>query len=219
MRIILVGCGRLGSDLAYRLYQQGHEIVVVDITAAAFSNLPADFSGRMVEGDMLNQDVWMRAGAERADALAAVTNSDTLNAVIAHIARKKFGLTNVVVRNYEPHFSALLESFGLQFVSSALWGSQRMEELLNHVDARSVFSAGNGEVDIYELVVPGAWKGHPVAKLEKTGESMVVSVTRAGRAVLPSPGMVMEDGDVIHVSAMLEGIKKLRQALSEAVEG
>jgi trk system potassium uptake protein TrkA len=218
MRIIIVGCGRLGSDLAYRLYQQGHEIVVVDIVAAAFNNLPSDFSGRMIEGDMLNQDAWVRAGADRADALAAVTNLDTLNAVIAHVAKKIYSMTNVVVRNYEPHYSALHEIFGVQFVSSTLWGSQRMEELINHVDARSVFSAGNGEVEVYELVVPQAWNRHKLSELEIPGQSLVVALSRAGRAVLPAPDMKMEDCDVVHISATTNGINTLRQRLSEAVE-
>ena len=218
MRIVVVGCGRIGSDLAFRLYRQGHEVVVIDNVASAFKNLPAGFAGRMVEGDVLNQDILHRAGIEKADALAAVTNSDTLNAVIAHVAQGVFGLTNVVVRNYEPISSAMLETFGVQFISSTIWSAQRLEELINHADVRSVFSAGNGEVEIYELVVPDAWNGRNLAELDNPGESMVVSVTRAGKAVLPEANARMLNCDVVHVSATIVGIKILRERLSAAVE-
>jgi trk system potassium uptake protein TrkA len=218
MRIIVVGCGRIGSDLAYRLYRQGHEVVVIDNMASAFKNLPAGFAGRMVEGDVLNQDILHRAGIEKADALAAVTNSDTLNAVIAHIAQRVFGLTNVVLRNYEPISSALLKTFGVQFISSTTWSAQRLEELINHAEVRSVFSAGNGVVEIYELVVPDAWNDHILSELNIPGESMVVSVTRAGNAVLPEANAHMSNCDVVHVSATMTGIKILRDRLSAAVE-
>jgi trk system potassium uptake protein len=218
MRIIVVGCGRIGSDLAYRLYRQGHEVVVIDNVSSAFKNLPAGFAGRMVEGDVLNQDVLHRAGIEKADALAAVTNSDTLNAVIAHVAQRVFALTNVVVRNYEPNASALLKTFGVQFISSTIWSAQRLEELINHAEIRSVFSAGNGEVEIYEIVVPDAWNDRRLAELDIPGESMVISVTRAGKAILPEPNAHMLNCDVVHVSATMAGIKTLRDRLSAAVE-
>jgi trk system potassium uptake protein TrkA len=218
MRIIVVGCGRIGSDLAFRLYRQGHEVVVIDNAASAFRNLPAGFTGRMVEGDVLNQDILHRAGIEKADALAAVTNSDTLNAVIAHLAHRVFKLTNVVVRNYEPISSAMLKTFGLQFISSTIWSAQRMEELINHAEVRSVFSAGNGEIEIYELVIPDAWNGRNLAELNIPGESMVVSVTRSGKAVLPEDNARMLNCDVVHVSATMAGITTLRDQLSAAVE-
>ena len=101
MKIIVVGCGRLGADLSYRLYGQGHEVTIVDQAASAFNNLPADFRGRTVEGDALNQDVIHRAGFKNADALAAVTNSDALNVVIGHVARTIFGIKVIVIRNYD----------------------------------------------------------------------------------------------------------------------
>jgi trk system potassium uptake protein TrkA len=218
MKIIVVGCGRLGADLAFRLFKQGHEVVVIDNLAAAFRNLPSEFSGRTVEGDVLNREVLHRAGIEKADALAAVTNTDTINVVVARIAKAVYGLTNIVVRNYDPHFSDLLEAFGVQFVSSTIWGAKRMEELINHTDVRAVFSTGNGEVEVYELVVPKAWGDHPLSELAIKGESMVISVTRAGKALLPFEGMLMLDCDVVNISATGTGIAILRQRLTAALE-
>jgi trk system potassium uptake protein len=112
-----------------------------------------------LEGDPLNQDLLRRAGIEGSGGIALVTSSDSLNAVIAHVARTVYGISNVVVRNYEPQWRSMYEAFNLQVVSSSSWGAQRLEELLYNVEMRSVFSAGNGEVEIYEFTIPLAWDG------------------------------------------------------------
>src|SRR5512142_1445210 len=138
MRVIVVGCGRIGSELAYRLYRKGHEVAVIDSVGAAFNNLHPDFRGRTVEGEALGQDVLHRAGIEHADGLAAVTSIDSLNAVVAHVARTVYDVPHVVVRNFDPDWRPLHESFGLQIISSTSWGAQRIEELLYHEEMRLI---------------------------------------------------------------------------------
>ena len=176
----------MGAALAYQLHRKGHQVTVIDQGDSAFDNLPPDFHGRTVEGEVLDRDVLHRAGIEQADSLAAVTDSDSVNAVIAHVARTVYHVPNVVVRNYEPRWLPLQEAFGLQVVSSASWGAQRIEELLSGASIRTVFSAGNAEVEIYELVVPEAWQGRSLQELLPESQCMAVALTRAGRASLPS---------------------------------
>ncbi len=152
MKMIVVGCGRVGAELADRLSQRGHQVVVIDQSEDAFHNLPADFKGRVVEGQALSQDVLRRAGITHADGLAAVTSSDSINAVVAHIAREEYNVPSVVVRNFNSRWRTMHEVFGLQVVSSTSWGAQRIEELLYQPEIRTVFSAGNGEVELYEFL-------------------------------------------------------------------
>ena len=159
MKIIVVGCGRVGAQLADRLFHQGHQVTVVDVVASAFDSLDPSFRGRTLEGDVLAQDMLRRAGIETADGLAAVTSSDTLNCVICHVARTVYHVANVVARNYEPRWIPLYEAFGIQAVGASTWGAQRIEEILADATLRTVFSAGNGEVEIYEILVPEAWQG------------------------------------------------------------
>jgi trk system potassium uptake protein len=218
MNIIVVGCGRVGSELAYRLFQRGHQIAVVDSVSAAFRNLPPDFRGRMVEGDVLNQEVLRRAGIKQADGLAAVTNNDSNNAVVAHIARTVYGLSNVVVRNYDPQRRPVQEAFGLQVISSSSWGAKRMEELLYQREIHSVFSAGNGEVEVYEFAVPAAWQGRALHDLLPESGCVAVALTRAGKASLPGSEARLEAGDVLDVSATLEGLDALHKRLAQPEE-
>jgi trk system potassium uptake protein TrkA len=214
MKYVVVGCGRVGAALADRLHAQGHEVTVVDQAEEAFHNLGSDFQGRTVEGEVLNQHVLRRAGIEEADGLAAVTNSDTLNAVVAHAAREIFHVPRVVARNYDPTRRLLYEAFGLQVVSSTSWGAQRIEELLYHQDIRSVFSAGNGEVEVYEVEVPATWQGRTLGELTEGQGLQIVAHSRAGRAEIAAPETRLETGDLLLVSATLEGITDIRARLA-----
>ena len=219
MKVIVVGCGRVGAALAYQLHKKGHQVTVIDRGDSAFDNLSPDFHGRTVEGEVLDREVLRRAGIEQADSLAAVTNSDSINAVIAHVARMVYHVPNVVVRNYEPRWRPLQEAFGLQVVSSTSWGAQRIEELLSGASMRTVFSAGNAEVEIYELVVPEAWHGRSLQELLPQGQCLAVALTRAGRAVLPSYDLCLESGDMLYLSATLEGIESVHRRLDLRWEG
>jgi trk system potassium uptake protein TrkA len=217
MYIIVVGCGRVGAELAYRLFNSGHQVSVVDIAASAFNNLPADFRGRLVEGEALNQDILHRAGIEQADGLAVVTNSDPLNAVVAHIANQIYHVPNIAVRNYDPTNRDLFEAFNLQIVTSSSWGAQRLEEILYAGNMHTLFSAGNGEVEIYEFPIPENWDDRPMQELLPP-ECMVAALTRAGRALLPSPETRLKAGDVLLVSATLTGIEELQRRLTGVME-
>lgn len=219
MRIIVVGCGRVGAELAAHLDAQKHRVVVVDLNPKSFLNLPENFSGRTVPGDAINQDVMRRAGIEEAGGLAAVTTSDALNLAVAHMARKKFNLTNVVARNYSPLFRSLYEAFDIQVVSSSSWGAQRIEELLYHHELRAVFSAGNGEVEVYEFTVPPAWDGRLLDELIGGLEVIPTALTRAGRAILPGRDVSLRTGDTLLLSATFNGISKIRHRLDRTGEG
>lgn len=221
MNIIVVGCGRIGAELAFRLFQQGQQVTIVDNIPQSFERLNPDFRGRTVEGEALSKDVLERAGIVKADGLAAVTNSDTLNAVVAHIARTVYKVPNVVVRNYDPNLRGMLEVFGFQIVSSSAWGAQRTEELLTCAPLRTVFSAGNGEVEVYEMVVPENWNGRKMSelcaaptRLGKLDIFLPVALTRAGRSSLPAPETVLETGDVLDVSTTAKGMAALRDCLT-----
>lgn len=220
MNFIVIGCGRFGAELAYRLFTNGHQVAVVDANSKAFNRLHPDFRGRTVEGDSLSADTLSRAAVEKADGLAVVTNSDTMNAVIGHTVRIHYpNVKQVIVRNYDPAMRSMLESFGLQIVSSTSWGAERVQELLLDPSFRAVFSAGNGEVELYEMFINENFSGKAVSTLLEGCNGIVcVALTRAGRAELPNPGDLLQKGDILTVSATLEGVRSLREKMGEGKE-
>ena len=219
MNFIIVGCGRVGAELSYHLFSRGHQVVVVDINKEAFNRLHPDFRGRTLEGEGLAEGVLERAGIREADGLAAVTNSDTLNAVVAHAARTIYDIPNVVARNYDPNLRVVIEAFGLQTVGSTYWGAQRVEELLMNPSQRMVYSAGNGEVEVYEVQIPEEWNGRTIGELlGSLGQCYPVALSRAGRSSLPEAGMKLQAGDMLSVSSTFEGIGALTSRLSQKAE-
>ena len=216
MNFLVVGCGRVGAELSYRLFKSGHQVVVVDSDRAAFNRLSPDFRGRTLEGEGLAENVLERAGIKDADGLAAVTNSDTLNAAVAHTARAIFKVPIVVVRNYDPALRPVIEAFGLQTVSSTSWGAQRVEELLTNPVQKTVYSAGNGEVEVYEVTIPDHLKGRSLGELlHPLPQCYPVALTRAGRSLLPEASLKLEPGDVLNVSSTFDGIRDLTARLEK----
>lgn len=219
MNVIVVGCGRMGAELAYQLFQEGTQVVVVDQTTASFDNLHPNFRGRTIEGDGLAQDVLARAGIEEADGLAAVTNSDVVNAVVGHVAKTVYHVPKVIVRNYDSRWQSLHDAFGSPVVSSTVWGARRIEELLYHDDVRVVFSTGNGEISLYEFIVPESCQGCTLQELFPEDRCRVVAVTRTGHAMLPSDELQLQAGDVIHLSATPANMAVLSSQLKSMEEG
>jgi len=219
MNFIVLGCGRVGAELCYRLFKSGHQVVVVDSNKQAFNRLHPDFRGRTLEGEGLAETVLERAGIREADGLAAVTNSDTLNAVAAHIARAFYDVPNVVARNYDPNLRSIIEAFGLQTVSSTYWGAQRVEELLMNPMQKVVYSPGNGEVEIYEVLIPEEWNNRTLGELLDGLKGVYpAALSKAGRAFLPETDTMLHEGDLLNVSSTFEGIGALTARLSKKAE-
>jgi trk system potassium uptake protein TrkA len=219
MNFIVIGCGRVGAELCYHLFKSGHQVVVVDIIKESFNRLHPDFRGRTLEGEGLAEGVLERAGIHEADGLAAVTNSDTLNAVVAHAARAIYNVHNVVARNYDPNLRPIIEAFGLQTVGSTYWGAQRVEELLINPLQRAVYSAGNGEVEVYEVYIPEQWNGKPLHQLlDPVQNCYPVALSRAGRSFLPEPDVELQAGDLLSLSSTFEGIAAFTTRLAGKAE-
>jgi trk system potassium uptake protein len=214
MNFLVVGCGRLGAELAYCMSLKGHEITVIDNHVDAFQNLHQDFRGRTVIGEATDEYVLRRAKIEEADGVAVVTNSDSLNIVVAHIAHTVFQIPTVIARNYDPSRRSLYETFNLQVVSSTSWGAHRIEELLYHHELRPVVSAGHGEVEIFEFTIPSTWNGRLLGELIPVG-CQPVALTRTGQAILANEKSELRQEDVLLIGATISGIEELRSRLGQ----
>lgn len=111
--IIIVGCGRLGSYLANKLSFYGHYLVVIDINAAAFDSLESQFSGFRIEGDATEFAVLKQAKLDKADVVVATTERDTVNLMVAQIAKKIFQVPRVMARVFDPKRAQVYSDFGI----------------------------------------------------------------------------------------------------------
>jgi trk system potassium uptake protein TrkA len=136
--------------------------------------------------------------------------------VAAHVARTVFQVPYVVCRNYNPRWRPLHEAFGLQFVSSTTWGAQRIEALISQSGMHPVWAAGGGAVEVYELVAPEIWQGRTLQEVLPEGQCVAVALMRTDQTILPSDDTRVEKGDVLYLSATLQGREALRRWLEPA---
>ncbi|XUX00486.1 MAG: TrkA family potassium uptake protein [Dehalogenimonas sp.] len=130
MKVIIMGCGRVGAQMAALLDQEGHSVTTLDTDAYSFRRLPPDFKGEALLGDGLDEDVLRRAGIEEADAFVAVTQEDNRNVMAAQIAQKIFNVKKVVCRIYDPMRRDLYSVLGLEAISPTTVLAEMLKEKL-----------------------------------------------------------------------------------------
>lgn len=116
MRVIIVGCGRVGARVAAELDQRGENVTVIDESARAFNRLPQSFSGETVRGNGTDEDVMRSAGAEQADLLMTLTEGDNRNALAAQLGKHTFGIPRVIAKVNDPLRAEAYRALGLQTI-------------------------------------------------------------------------------------------------------
>ncbi len=200
MHVVVVGCGRVGSGLATAIEAHGHTVAVVDRRADAFTRLPEGFGGRTVVGVGFDRDRLRAAGIEEAGALAAVTNGDNSNILVARVARETFGVERVVARIYDPRRAAIYERLGIPTIATVQWTTDRVLQRVLPDSPAVEWIDPSAQVLLVERTVPAGWAGHPVADLELDGVARVVALTRLGVAQVPTADLLLQDGDTVHLA-------------------
>lgn len=216
MRVVIAGCGRHGAGLARELNQLGHTAAVIDMDPASFARLGPTFRGETFEGDAMDRETLLRAGIERADGLAAATNSDEVNVVIARLADQFFRVPVVVARLYDNAKADTYRRLGLRTVAPVTWATQRAIELLTHSYLDTVVTLGNGQVDIVEVEIPPQVAGRTVSELSLPGELLLTAVTRSGKTFLPAPSTILQSGDRVAVAVQSGSADRLRSLFNLA---
>jgi|SRR4051812_291100 len=124
MYVIIMGCGRVGARLAQMLVSAGHDVQVLDTNSSAFDRLGRDFAGSTMVGNGIDHDVLVKAGIERADAFAAVTQGDNRNIMASQIAKHVFKVPRVVTRIYDPIRQDTFQTLGLDAISPTVIGAK-----------------------------------------------------------------------------------------------
>lgn len=137
MKVVIMGCGRVGSALAGMLSNDGHEVMVLDIRADAFRRLPPNFKGKHHTGNGIDQDVLARIGVGEADAFIAVTQGDNRNVMATQIAKHIFGVKRTLCRIYDPIREEMYKQLGLETISPTIVGAKLLKETLDRAPAKA----------------------------------------------------------------------------------
>ena len=130
MKVVIMGCGRVGAQLATLLAADGHSVTVLDINPDSFRRLPADFGGTALLGNGIDEEAQKRAGIEEADAFVAVTQGDNRNIMAAQIAKNIFNVPKVTCRIYDPLRRDIYETLGIEAISPTTVFAQLLKEKL-----------------------------------------------------------------------------------------
>jgi len=142
MNVVIMGCGRVGSELAAILDREGHQVTVLDIDPDSFSQLPSDFRGSVVVGNGIDQDVLRRVGVAAADAFVAVTPGDNRNVMAAQMAKHLFGVRKVVCRVFDPIREEMYRSLGMETIGPTRVVAGLLKEALEREPVETPASDG-----------------------------------------------------------------------------
>lgn len=199
MKIIIVGCGRVGAGLAKNLSLHGLDVVVIDRDKDAFAALGPSFRGKTIEGIGFDQKVLSKAGIDKADALAAVTASDEANLVAARMAKSFYRVPFVAARVYEPQKAKIYRRLGIQTISPVTLGIDRLTSILVYSNLNIERVIGAGQVSLVDLDVDHQLASKRAQDIEIPGEIEFVAFTRNGKTSLPNAEISFQVGDILHL--------------------
>jgi trk system potassium uptake protein TrkA len=214
VHVVVVGCGRVGSSLALSLTSSGHTVAVIDRRSEAFSRLGQSFTGTTIAGIGFDRDRLVEAGIERAGALAAVTNGDNSNILIARVARETFNIERVVARIYDPKRAAIYQRLGIPTVATVAWTTERVLRRVLPDEPAVEWVDASARVMLVERPVPSAWAGRALDELERPGVVRVVALGRLGSSQIPRPGLVIQEGDVAYLGVAGDSLADVDQLLA-----
>lgn len=214
MHVIVVGCGRVGSEVALNLAATEHDVIVIDRRVESFRRLGDDFKGTTMVGVGFDRDILTEAGITPECAVAAVTSGDNSNILIARVARETFGVKHVVARIYDPRRASIYERLGIATVASVSWTSARVLRHLLTTESTPDWIDPSAKFTIIERRVPAAAAGTSVASVEASVNGRVAVVSRFGDANIPSSAMLLQEDDVLHIVIPAEKAAQLDESLN-----
>lgn len=219
MRIIIVGLGRMGTELAAQLSDKENEIVVIDKDPETFDKLNHKFSGQKVTGVGFDKAVLEQANITRADALIACTNSDETNVVIARIAKNIYRVPRVVARSYDMRKAEIYRRLGIRTISTTSWGVTRAVQLLTFDKFDVVYEIGSGGTNLLRVDVPPMLVGKEIRDITAPGEIHVTAITRGNKSFLPTLRTTLEHGDILYIAVINSAKDTLRSMLGVSKGG
>jgi len=210
MYVIIVGCGRVGAELAKLLSEEGHNVVVIDRQQSSFERLGSSFNGLSLVGNGFDLSLLKQAGVEKADAFCAVTNGDNTNLIAAQVAKKIFRVPKVFARVYDPQRAHIYAALGLDIMSGTILFAAMLRDKI--IESRfSSYLIETKELGVIEIEVKGSLVGKTIQEVNIAQEFMVVAIRRPKETIIPEQATVLKEKDILMAAVKVASLAKIRE--------
>jgi len=209
MYVIIIGCGRVGSELAKLLSSEGHNVVIIDRNQESFDRLGGTFNGLTAVGNGFDLELLRQVGIEKADAFCALTNGDNTNLVSAQVAKKIFKVPKVIARVYDPQRASVYTALGLDIISGTILFAAMLRDKI--IESRfSSYLIETKELGIIEIEVKNNLANKTIQEINIPGEFLVVAIRRLDGVVLPESNTVLRLKDILMAAVKVASLKKIK---------
>ena len=218
--VIVVGCGRVGSQLASMLSDNGANVCVIDLKADAFANLGRNFNGSTVQGVGFDEDTLVKAGVDECDVMAAVTQSDNANLMCAEVASRLFGVPHVIARLYNPDHERAYMQLGIDYVCGT---SLVAEDIFSKVvSGHGAHIDTFGEFEVLRFSLDLSWRELDkrtirVSEMERDHDVRIIAFERGDGSAssIPTRESILYHGDSVLACARHELIESFSKYIQE----
>jgi len=209
MNVMIVGCGRVGSQLALLLSQEGHNVTIIDKKSDAFKRLGGTFNGITATGTGFDESLLKELKIDRQDAFVSVTSGDNTNLMASQIAKKIFKVPRVIARVYDPTRAELYRKLGLDIISGTVLVAAMIRDKI--IENRfTSYLVETGELGVIEIVIGDELKGKRSGELNIADEFLVIVIERKKRVIIPQPDTRLESGDKVIGVVRTTSLKKVK---------
>jgi trk system potassium uptake protein TrkA len=211
MYIVIIGCGRVGSELARLLSTSNHNVVVIDKDEGAFSRLGAAFNGMTIKGSGISTKTLQEAGIEKAHIFCALTDSDTINIMASQVAKGIFKVSRVIARDYDPQKADIYKKLGLDVLSETnLFASLIRDKVVDPL--LSGYLIESRELGVLEFISPLEVVGKTIEEVNIPGEMTISAIRPSGKPVLiPDAKTTLNKGDLLIAVVRMDRIKEIKK--------
>lgn len=210
MYIIIVGCGRVGSELAKLLSNEGHNVVVIDKSQISFDRLGNTFNGMTMVGNGFDLNLLKQVGIEKADAFCAVTNGDNTNLISAQVAKQIFKVPKVLARVYDPQRAHIYAALGLDIISGTILFAAMLRDKI--IESRfSSYLIETKDLGVIEIEVKNSLAGKTIQDINIPGEFLVVAIRKLDGVIIPVPETVFKAKDVLMGVVKVASLAKIKE--------
>jgi trk system potassium uptake protein len=210
MYVIIVGCGRVGSELGKLLSNEGHNVVIIDRDPASFDRLGQAFNGLTMVGNGFDLELLKQVGIEKADAFCAVTNGDNTNLISAQVAKKIFKVPKVLARVYDPQRAHIYTSLGLDILSGTILFAAMLRDKI--IESRfSSYLIETKDLGLIEIEVKLGLSGKTAQEINIAGEFMVAAIRRLDGVIIPEEKTVFKEKDILMAVVKVASLEKIKK--------